>query len=247
MKADPGKICGSCQLGKKIQLSYKVTQHLSTTRVPELIHIYLMGPMQVESLVGKRYAFVCVDDFSSYSWVHFLKEKSDTFDAFEALFIKLVLEKNPHRKMVVRIRSDHGREFENSHIDNFCNKQGIRHEFSAPKTSQHNEVVERKNKTLQEMACVMLKAKNIPVQLWAKALNTTFYIQNRVYLRPGTAMTPYEIWRGKKPNMKHFHEFGSTCIMLNDREHMSKFDLKSDKGMFLGYSLSSRAYKVFNK
>ena len=94
MKVDPGKIYGSCQLGKQIRLSHKVTQHLSTTRVLESIHMDLMGPMQVESLRGKRYAFVCVDDFSSYSWVHFLKEKSDTFDAFEALFIKLVLEKS---------------------------------------------------------------------------------------------------------------------------------------------------------
>ena len=49
-------------------------------------------------------------------------------------------------------------------------------------------------------------------------------------------MTPYEIWRGKKPNMNHFHEFGSTCIVLNDREHMRKFDLRSDEGMFLKYS-----------
>ena len=71
---------------------------------PDFLHncrLEWLGPMQVESLGGKRYAFVCVDDFSSYSWVHFFKEKSDTFDAFKALFIKLVLEKNPHHKMVV--------------------------------------------------------------------------------------------------------------------------------------------------
>ena len=60
-------------------------------------------------------------------------------------------------------------------------------------------------------------------------------------------MTPYEIWRGKNPNLKCFHEFGSMCFVLNDREHISNFDLKSDKGMFLGYFLNSRAYRVFNK
>ena len=60
-------------------------------------------------------------------------------------------------------------------------------------------------------------------------------------------MTPYEIWRGNKPNLKHFHEFRSMCFMLNDREHWSKFDSKSDEGMFLRYSLDRKAYKVFNK
>ena len=75
-----------------------------------------------------------------------------------------MLEKNLHHEKVVRIRSDHGREFENSHFDNFYNKHGIRHEFSAPKTPQQNGVVERKNITLQEMACVMLKAKKVSIQ-----------------------------------------------------------------------------------
>ena len=60
-------------------------------------------------------------------------------------------------------------------------------------------------------------------------------------------MTPYKIWRGKKPNLKHLHEFGSTCFVLNDREHGSKFDLKSDEGMLLRYSRNNRDYKVLNK
>ena len=119
LKVDPGKMCGPCQLGKQVRSSHKVTQHLSTTRTLELLHMDLIRPMHVEILKGKRYAFMCVDYFSRYSWVYFLKEKSYTFDAFEALFIKLTLEKNPHHKKVVRIRSDHGKEFENSYFDNF--------------------------------------------------------------------------------------------------------------------------------
>ena len=142
MRVDPRKICDSCQLGKQVWMPHKVTQHMTTTRILELLHMDLMGPMQVESLGGKRYAFVCVDEFSRYSWIHFLKEKSNTFDAFEALLLRLMLEANLHHKKVVRIKSDHGREFENSHFDTFYNKHGIRHEYSAPKTPQKNEVVE---------------------------------------------------------------------------------------------------------
>ena len=96
------------------------------------------------------------------------------------------------------------------------------------------------------MARIMLKAKNVPVKFWAEALNTTCYTL-RVYFHSRTTMTPYEIWRGKKPNLKYFHEFGFTCFIFNDKEKRSKFDIKSDEGIFLGYSLISRTYRVYNK
>ena len=93
----------------------------------------------------------------------------------------------------------------------------------------------------------MLKARNVGIKFWAEALNIACYTLNRIYLRPGTSKTPYEIWRGKKPNLKYFQEFGSTCFILNDREQRSKFDAKSDEGMFLGYSLNRCVYRVYNK
>ena len=77
-------------------------------------------------------------------------------------------------------------------------------------------------------------------------MNTAIHTINRVYLRPGMKMTPYEIWSGRKPTVKYFITFGSKCYILKDREHLSKFDSKSDEGIFLGYSMASKAYKVFN-
>ena len=65
-------------------------------------------------------------------------------------------------------------------------------------------------------------------------------------MRPGTHKTAYELWKGKKPNLSYFHVFGCTCYILNDREHLSKFQAKSDKGIFLGYFFNSRAYRIFN-
>ena len=67
-----------------------------------------------------------------------------------------------------------------------------------------------------------------------------------IFPTPGTLMTPYEIWKGKKPNVRYFHIFGSMCYILNDHEHLGKFDSKSDQGVFLGYSNNSRAYRVYN-
>lgn len=73
------------------------------------------------------------------------------------------------------------------------------------------------------------------------------YIINRIYLRPHTTQTAYEVWKGIKPNLSHFHIFGSRCNTVNDRDYLGKFQLKSDEGVFLGYSKNSRAYKVYNK
>ena len=78
-----------------------------------------MGPIEIESLNGKMYIFICVDDFYRYTWVEFLKEKSDTFEAFKILCLKLKFEKDCNIGKIVHIRSDHVKEFENSIYDDF--------------------------------------------------------------------------------------------------------------------------------
>ena len=77
---------------------------------------------------------------------------------------------------IVRIRSDHGKEFENSKFDEFCSSEGINHEFSSPITPQQNGVVERKNRTIQESARAMIHAKRLPIHFWAEAMNTACYV-----------------------------------------------------------------------
>ncbi|KAI3463689.1 hypothetical protein Pfo_020352 [Paulownia fortunei] len=160
-------VCSAYQLGKQKKGTHKVLQHINTSRTLELLHMGLMGPMQVESLGGKRYVFVCVDNFSRFTWVYFIREKSNTFQVFKKLCKKLVNEKNDNIGKIVRIRSDHGKEFEHAVFTNFCENYGIAHEFSASKTPQQN----------------------------AEAVSTACYTINRVYLRPGTKKTPYEIWK----------------------------------------------------
>ena len=132
-------------------------------------------------------------------------------------------------------------------MESFCTRSGISREFIAPITPQQNGVVERKNKIIQEMARAMLHNKDVPRNLWGEAINTTCHTINRVYFRPGTKKTPYELWKGRKPNVKYFRIFGSACFILNDRENVRKFDSRSDEGIFLGYSSTSKAYQVYNK
>lgn len=101
----------------------------------------------------------------------------------ESKFAKVyVCNFNKRGKNIIRIRSDHDREFENKKFSNFCDLEGILHEVSAPLTPQQNGVVEQKNRNLQEMAKIMLHAKQILLHFWAEAINTACHIHIRIAL-----------------------------------------------------------------
>ena len=86
------------------------------------------------------------------------------------------------------------------------------------------------------MARAMLYNKDLARNLWGETVNTACHTVNRVYFKLGTKKTPYELWKGRKLNVKYFRIFGSTCFILKDRENVGKFDSRSDEGIFLGYS-----------
>ena len=132
-------------------------------------------------------------------------------------------------------------------MESFCTRSGISQEFFAPITPLQNGVVERKNRIIQEMARAMLHNKEVARNLWVETVNTACHMINKVYFRPSTKKTPYELWKGRKPNVKYFRIFGSICFILKDREKVEKFDFQSDEGIFLGHSFTSKAYRVYNK
>ena len=115
-------VCGPCQLGKQTKAKHPCTQTLATSRPLEFLHLDLMGPTRTESLGGKRYIIVVVDDFTRYTWVILLRSKSDALEHIEALCTRLQNEKNLE---IDRIRSDHGKEFKNSYMESFCTRSGI--------------------------------------------------------------------------------------------------------------------------
>ena len=97
------------------------------------------------------------------------------------------------------------------------------------------------------MARIMLHKYNLPLYFWAKAVNTLCYISNRVFKRPILNKTSYELWKNRKPKISYLRVFGCKCFILNTKDNLENFDFKVDEGIFLGYSTSSKAYRVFNK
>lgn len=245
LKFEKDKLCDACQKGKQTRVSFKSKNVVSTTRPLQLLHMDLFGPSRTMSFGGNYYALVIVDDFSRYTWTLFITHKSDSFHAFRKL-AKVI--QNKKNLKIASIRSDHGGEFENKDFELFCDEHGIEHNFSAPRTPQQNGVVERKNRSLEEIARTLLNDTFLPKYFWAEAVNTACYIMNRALIRPILKKTPYELFNGRKPNISHLHVFGCKCFVLNNgKDNLGKFDAKSDEGIFLGYSLQSKAYRIYNK
>ena len=139
--------CEFYQRGKQTKNSFHSKNVVSTSRPLELLHLDLFGPTRIANLGGKKYGLVIVDNFSRYTWVIFLIHKDEAFEAFK-IFSKRV--QNEKDFCITSIRSYHGGEFENHSFENFCNENGISHNFYSPITPQQNGVVERNNRSLPE-------------------------------------------------------------------------------------------------
>ena len=245
IKFEKDKLCDACQKGKQVKSSFHSKNIISTSKPLELLHMDLFGPSRTKSFGGNYYALVIVDDYSRYTWTFFLTLKSEAFKAFKKFAKAIQNEKDLKIKV---LRSDHGGEFQNELFENFCEENGIMHNFSAPRTPQQNGVVERKNRSLEELARTMLNEYDVPKYFWADAVSTACYVLNRMLIRPILKVTPYELFKGRKPNVAHLKIFGCKCFVLNnEKENLGKFDSKADEAIFLGYSLTSKAYRIFNR
>ena len=118
-------------LGKQTRSSHSTLNSVTTCHPLELMHLDLVGPIQTQSLSGKKYVLVLVDDFSRFTWVKFLREKSEVFDCFKSIVRMIKNEKSSENLSLVRLRTNHGTEFENAMFDEFYDANGIKHEFSA--------------------------------------------------------------------------------------------------------------------
>ncbi|GKB23412.1 retrovirus-related pol polyprotein from transposon TNT 1-94 [Tanacetum coccineum] len=189
--------CVACKIGKQAHASHKAKSIVSTTRCLELLYMDLFGPSAVRNYEGNHDTLVIVDDYSRYTWTRFLKYKTKALDQFK-IFSKKI--QNQLGCTIVSIRTDHGREFDNEvQFGEFCNANGITHNFSAPRTPQSNGMVERKNRALQEMSRTMLNEQSLPQKFWCNTVDTSTYILNRILIRSILGKTPYELLRAYVP------------------------------------------------
>jgi transposase InsO family protein len=184
---------------------HSLVNTVMTYQPGQLLHMDSVDPSRVHSMGGKWYVLVIVDDYSRYSWVFYLESKDEVFKHFQRLALRL---NNEYSIYLKAIHSDNGTEFRNASFNQFCLEHGVDQQFSAPRVPQQNGVMERKNRTLVEVARMMLDEHRTPRCFWADVISTACYISNRIFLRSILHLTPFEFRFGCKPSVSHLRPFG---------------------------------------
>nr|GFC09912.1 hypothetical protein [Tanacetum cinerariifolium] len=164
---------------------------------------------------------VITNDYSRFSWVFFLASKDETTPVLKTFVIGL------ENLLSLKV-------------------QGIKREFSIPRTPQQNSIAERKNWTLIEAARTLLAVSLLPIPFWAEAVNTACYVQNRILVTKPHNKTPYELLHGRLLSIGFMRPFGCPVTILNILDHLVKFQGKVDEGFIVAYSVYSKAFRVFN-
>ncbi|GJW77573.1 integrase, catalytic region, zinc finger, CCHC-type containing protein [Tanacetum coccineum] len=244
LKFEKDHLCSACQLGKSRKATHKPKTINTITEVLHTLHMDLCGPLRVQSINGKKYILVIVDDYSRFTWVKFLRSKDETPAFVTNLLKQLQVGLN---KTVRFVRTDNGTEFVNKDLTDFYESVGITHEKTVPRTPQQNGIVERRNHTLVEAARTMLIFSKAPLFLWAEAVATACYTQNRSLIHTLHNKTPYELVHDKKPDLSFLRIFGALCYPTNDSEDLGKLKAKADIGFFVGYAPNRKGYRIYNK
>lgn len=233
--------CDICARGKITRAPF-VKESERDTELLEIVHSDVCGPMRVESNGRARYFVTFIDDRSKWCEVRFLKTKSDVLNAFKEYKASV---ENLKDKKIKHLQSDNGTEYKNLEFDAFVTECGIMRRFSIPYHPEQNGTAERKNRTLLDTArCLMLQSQ-LPVSFWAEAVSTANYIRNRTPSSSLKGKTPYEVWTGRKPDVSHCREIGCEAICLDTDPTKGKFDSRGKSAIFLGYSESSKGYRLW--
>ncbi|PKI36751.1 hypothetical protein CRG98_042853 [Punica granatum] len=176
------------------------------------------------------------------SWINFLKTKAEVADMFEKF--KSYVETQCSKK-ILSLRSNNGIEYTSSRFRNLCVVAGIEHQFTAPYSHQQNGVSERKNRSIMEMARCLMHKKELPNKFWVEATNIVAFLLNKLPTGAVDGKTPYEAWYGTKPNLKNLRVFGCLCYSHIPLVKRSKMDEKSELGIFIGYCMQSKGYRIY--
>ncbi|RVW36529.1 Retrovirus-related Pol polyprotein from transposon TNT 1-94 [Vitis vinifera] len=222
------------------------------TDVLELIHTDICGPYPTASWNGQQYFITFIDDYSRYGYLFLIHEKSQSLDVFKTFKAEVELQLN---KRIKSVRSDRGGEYYGRYdgsgeqhpgpFAKYLEECGIVPQYTMPGSPNMNGVAERRNRTLKDMVRSMISHSTLPEKLWGEALKTAAYILNRVPTK-AAAKTPYELWTGRKPSLKHFHIWGCPAEARPYKPHEKKLDSKTVSSYFIGYAERSRGFKFYD-
>jgi len=206
------QVCIECIKGKRTNKRKLGAERASN--VLELIHIDICGPFPTASRNGQWYFITFIDDYFRYSYLYLIHDKSQSLDVFKSFKAEVELQLGKKIKVV---KSDRGGRYYSRYDGSgeqrpgpfalFLNECGIVPQYTMPGKPSMNGVAEQRNRTLKDMVRSMITHSSLPESLWGEALKIAVYIINRVPSK-AVAKTPYELWTGKKPSIRHLHILG---------------------------------------
>ena len=234
--------------------SFPKGQATRATELLEIVHSDVCGPMQTTSLGGNRYFVTFIDYKSRYTAVYFMKRKDQVLEKFreyEAMAttvtgnkIKTMTASDSTDKKIKNLRSDNGGEYSSKEFDDFLTSKGIKKQRSSKNTPEQNGVAERMNRTIQETARSMLHGAGLSCAFWGEAVATAAILRNRSPTVAVKNMTPYECF--KENHMLRIKVLGCDAYMHIPKEVRKKWDAKSQKCIFIGYSLYRKGYRLYD-
>lgn len=242
MTPDNDKFCNGCALGKQHKSSFASSDNNRKKEKGELLHVDLAGPMESESIGNSKYFLLIKDDATRYSFVAFLRLKSELPRKMEEILIKIQASKIKIRS----IRSDNGMEFMSEDFKKILQKFSIHHETSSPYCPQQNGFIERHIRTIKETSLCFLYDANVPKKFWAEATNCAVFVRNCTPVHDLGWKSPYEMWFGKSPKYSMFKRFGCVVYNLTPKSHRSNLEPKSKKAAFVGYSPENYSFRIWD-
>lgn len=234
-------MCPVCPVAKQTRLSFP-TSTITSEHVFDLIHVDLWGPYKLKSITNAVYMLTIVDDYSRFCWTYMLKTKDQVLLALKSFFNYVLTH---FGKRIKVLRTDNGTEFVNSACSSFLQEHGTLHQRTCVYTPQQNGVVERKHRTLLNIARTLLFQSKLPSNFWSELLLVATHITNRLPSENLGWKTPYERLYGKQVNYTYFRTIGCLCYATNTTPHKQKFDPRAFPCVLLGYAPNQKAYKLY--
>lgn len=238
--SDNFSFCEACQYGKMHLLPFKSSS--SHAQEPlELVHTDVWGPAPIMSSSGFKYYVHFIDDFSRFTWIYPLKQKSETVQAFTQF---KNLTENQFNKRIKVIQCDGGGEYKP--VQKLAIDAGIQFRMSCPYTSQQNGRAERKHRHIAEFGLTLLAQAQMPLHYWWEAFSTAVYLINRLPSQVTQNESPYSLIFHKEPDYKLLKPFGCACYPCLKPYNQHKLQFHTTRCVFLGYSNSHKGYKCLN-
>jgi hypothetical protein len=198
--------------------------------------------MPAKSLGGSSYYVIFIDEYSRKTWLYLLKTNDTVFRKFQEFKEEI---ENLTNKKIKTLRTDNGGEYTSKEFIAFCKLAGIRRELTILHNPQQNGVAERKNRSIEETVKALLNDQGLSMFLWGEAAMKTIYVQNKSPHRILKDMTPKEYFSGKKPNVENLRIFGCPVYSHIPKGKRNKLEPSGKKWIFMGYSDSSKAYRIY--